>query len=458
MLASVSTSLLNVRSLPSLRGHILGTYQQGDVVVFDAAEPGWVKVDYGNSIGFIAERFIEPVANIRSIKGRVTASALNVRAQPMIGSQSIGTVAHDTELVVLSFLNDWLEIEFNGDIGYVFSQYVTLNYYQPNSNVLPYEVKVQWLNVRRSPSIQSSILGQLSFGAKVNVMADLGQWKSFQFNGVTGFVASQFLHELEDDGGSQEVRLHSEHVEESDATGTSTIISTPSQRSSHLLPVTGNSTERKVASTWNRFNSILTTLSEKKSLDAACAVAVICVESSGKGFEQNNQNRMIIRFENHKFWTYWGKSHSDIFRQHFKSDDEKIWRGHQFRQSTEDDWTSFHGSQKKEWDVFEFARQLNERAAMLSISMGASQIMGFNYETVGYLSVQDMFDTFSKSIDAHLEGLFDFCTPTMLENLRQLEFEDFAARYNGSGQKRKYGLLIQQHYQTFKKIMKTRGQ
>jgi uncharacterized protein YraI len=438
--------------LPTINSHILGTHQQGDVIDYQVADTGWVQIHFNDTVGFVAERYIEPIPSIKVVKGRVTASLLNVRAQPTTHSLSLGAIARDSELSVLALLDNWLEIEFNDGLGYVSRQFVALTYHQPPSNPLFYQVSTELLNVRASPTTESAVIGQLHSGSRVNVSASLGHWLAIRFNGFSGFVAAQYLRPVEDVDAVNVplVGVHTEETELSRQVEHDVRLDTDKSQ----LPVVGDAVSRKVASTWNRHNPILTKLSDDKSLDVACAIAVICVESSGKGFERNNDNRMIIRFENHKFWKYWGKFHPDEFWQHFKSDSEKIWQGHQFRGSSDDPWSSFHGSQHKEWSVFEFARAFDERAAMLSISMGASQIMGFNYDVIGYSSVQQMFNAFAHDINAHFEGLFDFCSPSMLENLRQLEFEDFAARYNGSGQKEKYGRLIQRHYKAFKTIMK----
>ena len=55
-----------------------------------------------------------------------------------------------------------------------------------------------------------------------------------------------------------------------------------------------------------------------------------------------------------------------------------------------------HVNADGEWSVFEFARTFDDDAAKLSISMGLPQIMGFNYRSVGYESVDAMFDAFSR--------------------------------------------------------------
>lgn len=89
---------------------------------------------------------------------------------------------------------------------------------------------------------------------------------------------------------------------------------------------------------------------------------------------------------------------------------------------------------------------------MMSISMGAPQIMGFHFERIHYPDVQAMFHDFNADIGAHIRGLFDFFSPSMVNNLQQKKFENFAAAYNGSGQKEKYGRWINEHYRAFKRI------
>jgi hypothetical protein len=98
-----------------------------------------------------------------------------------------------------------------------------------------------------------------------------------------------------------------------------------------------------------------------------------------------------------------------------------------------------HGTgQDAEWAAFEIARNLDETAAMRSISMGASQIMGFNHATIGYDSARAMFDRFSADERFHVLGFFDFVkgagtTSAMLEALRRGDYERFATGYNGAG-------------------------
>lgn len=219
-----------------------------------------------------------------------------------------------------------------------------------------------------------------------------------------------------------------------------------------LITVSGTSEQKTVSRTWNRYGGLLQHLSDEKGVEIACAIAVLCVEGSGKGFEQNNGGRMIIRFENHKFWKFWGRDHPQVFSQHFRYDPSRVWTKHKWRKAVDGAWQGFHGNQAKEWQVFDFARRLGPAPSMMSISMGAPQVMGFHFERLGYHSVAEMFDSLASDMSAQIKSLFDFLSEPMLQKLQHRDFVGFAEAYNGSGQKDKYGQWIASHYRAFKQV------
>ena len=453
MLGAVSTSLLNVRSMPTPSSAILGQLTEGMVIKGDGPFDNWLHLNYNNTFGFVSAHYLKPVNDLSRLIGTVNANKLNVRKAPSSSAKHIATVSRGASIKTLSVLNDWLEIEFNGDTAYVAAQFVDLVYVSKGYYA---KVSADTLNVRSAPYVSASLFGQITMGGKIWVEAQQQNWSQIRFNGNRGFVASRFLTPIDNadtDNKQQDPIALSDHQDD-----VSIPIASQDQELSRLTPttiltVTGTSEQRNAAATWNRWGALLTDLSDKKQLDVACALAVLCVESSGKGFEQNNSDRMIIRFENHKFWKFWGKHNPQQFRQHFRYSSGKVWRGHEWRSEPSGEWQSFHGRQINEWQIFEFARQLDEDAAILSISMGAPQIMGFHFERIGYQSKVEMFDAFAGSIQGQINGLFDFFSPRMLQYLKDLAFEDFAGMYNGKGQKKVYGDKIQKHYVAFKKMM-----
>ncbi|MCF6283345.1 MAG: N-acetylmuramidase domain-containing protein [Candidatus Polarisedimenticolaceae bacterium] len=446
MLATVSATTLNVRSLPNITGKVLGVLTEGTVIDLRGANNRWAEISFNNTIGFVATSYLETDNPTQQFSGIVTTSILNVRDRPAISGARLGTLHRGSLLNIRSQQNRWLEIEFNDGFGFVSQRYVQL--FSPTNHYRAI-VTAPLLNIRSAANLTAPIIGQVAEGTSLNIDSTLGDWARLTFNGNQGFAHTAYLKKQAD---TEEAQPPTDIDSNASPIPQVTPPHTEPLRPIVQLPISGDSRQRKVATTWNNFGGLLEQLCEKNGIEPACAVAVLCVESSGKGFEQNNQNRMIIRFENHKFWKYWGRYNTAAFRDHFGYNANKVWTGHKWRASTTDSWQPFHGNQAKEWQVFEFAKSLNAEGAMRAISMGAPQIMGFHFERIGYQSVDEMFESFSKSIAGQINGLFDFFSESMLNNLRTQNFVAFAKSYNGSGQKEKYGRWIKQHYDVFRQL------
>ena len=308
------------------------------------------------------------------------------------------------------------------------------------------KVTARVLNFRPEPSTRRPPLGQLKRGDLVQIIHREGGWYKIQSGDRTGYVFGSFLA-IQDDQPFHQFLFEQEPLR--------THPLKPSSGEVIKIDTDFSRNEKQVARTWNQFGGLIRKLSDEVDIDPGSALAVLVVESSGKGFSADG--RMIIRFENHKFRKYYGKKHPDTFKSHFKHDPSKRWRGHQFRKSPTGRWKNFHGRQSEEWEVFDFAQKLNASAAKLSISMGLPQIMGFNYAAIGYDSVGEMFNNFSIDVRFHILGLFDFIrgagnTSPMLQALQTGNFEQFASRYNGPGQAAKYGDWIESRFETFNQI------
>ena len=209
----------------------------------------------------------------------------------------------------------------------------------------------------------------------------------------------------------------------------------------------------KLDRAWNNYGGLLAVLAAQLGVHPAGAVAVLMAESGGAGMRDG---RMVIRFENHVFYRKWGKLSAENktrFAAHFVYSKTKVWKGHAWREDPTGPWSSFHGTQDREYDVLSFARFLDDEAALLSISMGAPQMMGFNHNAVGHTSARSMFDEWSKGEEPQIRGMFSFIEGNS-KRLRALQSEDwvtFAKYYNGSGQAEHYGSKISQYVGQAKK-------
>ena len=94
---------------------------------------------------------------------------------------------------------------------------------------------------------------------------------------------------------------------------------------------------------------------------------------------------------------------------------------------------------------------------MMSISMGAAQVMGFNFSTAGFTSVEEMFEQMNGGIKPQLDGMFEFIenNATALSGLRAGNYTQFAGAYNGSGQADAYGSIIESASNAYVRVKNT---
>jgi uncharacterized protein YraI len=406
--------------------------------------------------------------------GIVNVAQLNLRSGPST-SQPIMRVLVSNEVVeIISNSGEWAQVKLrNSDVrGFVVRQFLNLTDSLPaevgDDRPTPMtgqgEVTGTSVNIRSGPSTQSSILTTVRQGTRLNLVERRGQWLRVRFGDIDGYIATQF------------VRLIIQPLPNPTPTPTPTpapkplnvvtrpgfLISNPELISQELLPrrIIPQNTG-SIARTWNNYGGLLTNLANLLNIPVNVVVAVIVAESGGQGFGPDG--RMIIRFENHIFFGYWGRNNQETFDRHFqfnRTTPAAGFRDHTFRADLTQPFQPFHGNQSLEWQAFNFARGLDEASAMFSISMGAPQVMGFNFSTLGYTSVQDMFQAFSRSIHAQLIGVFDFVRrPNIgspaIRALQNRDYLTFASIYNGPANARTYQNIIQSNVVAFDELIRT---
>ncbi len=308
------------------------------------------------------------------------------------------------------------------------------------------------LNLRAEPSTDGEVVGKLERGSRVTVLEPAGAWYRVAAGDLEGFVHGDWLTVLDASPAAGFLRDREDLV---------SVPLAPADAERIAIGPGFTAVQRQAAGTWNGQGGLLGTLSGAVRVPAAGSVAVLCVESGGRGFGADG--RMVIRFENHHFWKWWGEAHAETFAEHFRFDRDKRWLGHELRAGDAEPWSKVHTGQAGEWRVFDFARGLDEAAAIRSISMGGPQILGSNHHLLGYDSPREMFDRFQADVRFQILGLFDFVkgpgtTSPMLEALRRGRFEEFASRYNGSGQAAEYGERIRSSFEAFEAVRPTAGE
>jgi murein DD-endopeptidase MepM/ murein hydrolase activator NlpD len=100
------------------------------------------------------------------------------------------------------------------------------------------------------------------------------------------------------------------------------------------------------------------------------------------------------------------------------------------------------------------AFKLDASAALQACSWGAFQIMGSNYKTLGYATVQEMVKDMSRSERPHLKGFVNFvkADPALVKAAKNEDFAAFASRYNGPTYKENdYDTKMKNNFDAFEK-------
>jgi hypothetical protein len=193
------------------------------------------------------------------------------------------------------------------------------------------------------------------------------------------------------------------------------------------------------------YGGLCAPLSSFLKWEEAAIHAIVATESAGAGFKNG---KLVIRFEVHHF-----KEHlkdNVIFDKYFSYNKSKVWTDHKVKLSKS--WSDVHLSQESEWKTFEFARTLNESAAIKSISMGAGQMLGRYFSRLGYESPLQMFEKMTEDQRWHILGMFDFIKTnvSLVDAMNTLNFYKFAYHYNGSGQPDVYSKWMKERYDAWK--------
>ena len=211
-------------------------------------------------------------------------------------------------------------------------------------------------------------------------------------------------------------------------------------------------TKALMAAIYNARGKYLKEQANALGVSPAALAAVLKVESGGRAFGPDG--RVIIRFENHVFWNVWGKESKGEFDSHLKFDAKERWKGHQSARAPCDPWGACHTSQAIEWEVLNYAKTLDEGAALASASYGIGQIMGFNHKAVGYASDREMVKKFDEGIKPQLDAMIAFIKgkEKCLRGLRAKDYTLFAECYNGTGKAAEYGARIKEAADAFAEV------
>ena len=125
---------VNVRSIPSEEGEILGKLYDKSVGEFISEQDGWYEIESGSVTGFVKAEYCvtgeDAVSLAREVGtriGTVNTTTLKVREEPGMDAVVLGLVPIGDELIVTEEIGDWGKVDIEEGFGYVSIDYVELS-------------------------------------------------------------------------------------------------------------------------------------------------------------------------------------------------------------------------------------------------------------------------------------------------------------------------------------------
>jgi cell wall-associated NlpC family hydrolase len=125
---------VNVRSIPSEEGEILGKLYDKSVGEFVSEQDGWYEITSGSVTGYVKAEYcvtgedaVELAKQVGTRIATVNTTTLYVREEPTTDSSVIGFVPIGDELLVTEELDGWAKVNIEEGDGYVSLDYVTLS-------------------------------------------------------------------------------------------------------------------------------------------------------------------------------------------------------------------------------------------------------------------------------------------------------------------------------------------
>ncbi|MDE6128791.1 MAG: SH3 domain-containing protein, partial [Lachnospiraceae bacterium] len=124
---------VNIRSLPSEEGEILGKLYDNSVGSFIAEENGWYLITSGTVTGYVkaeycvtGEAAVQLAREVGMRMATVNTTTLYVRTEPSIDAPRLGMVPEGEDFLILDETDGWVKINMEEGDGWVSKDYVDI--------------------------------------------------------------------------------------------------------------------------------------------------------------------------------------------------------------------------------------------------------------------------------------------------------------------------------------------
>lgn len=199
----VKGGALNLRAEPSLNAKVLGQYPSGTWMSVIESEGDWSKVKVNGQEGYVMSKYLAETDGGNTLYVRTnTGRGLNLRDQPSLEGNIMGSYKPGTAVNVISRGNGWYKVSISGVTGYMASQYLTKSTAgggdnnvagYPKTGVVANPGANQVLLLREKASTDARVLGYFRNGTEVKLLGESGSFYKVTVGGKNGYMMKKFI-------------------------------------------------------------------------------------------------------------------------------------------------------------------------------------------------------------------------------------------------------------------------
>ena len=218
----VTGNSVNFRKGPGTNYNSIGKLNKGDRVEYLETVGSWIKVKHNSNEGFVHSNYISTSSNTgesnedTSVKSekQVTGNRVNFRKGPGTSYSIITSLNKGTKVGYISENNGWAKISYNGNIGYMSTNYLATidsnsggnNSESNEDSTVKSEKQVigNRVNFRKGPGTNYSVITSLNKGTKVGYISESNGWAKVNYNGTIGYMSANYIGDVNSNPGAGE--------------------------------------------------------------------------------------------------------------------------------------------------------------------------------------------------------------------------------------------------------------
>ncbi|WP_195345959.1 SH3 domain-containing protein [Paraclostridium sordellii] len=223
----VTGNRVNFRKGPGTSYSIITSLNKGTKVGYISENNGWAKISHNGNIGYMSTNYLATIdsnsggnnsesnedSTVKSEK-QVTGNRVNFRKGPGTNYSVITSLNKGTKVGYISESNGWAKISYNGNIGYMSTNYLATtdsnsggnNSESNEDSTIKSEKQVtgNTVNFRKGPGTNYSVITSLNKGTKVGYISESNGWAKVNYNGTIGYMSANYIGYVDSNSGAGE--------------------------------------------------------------------------------------------------------------------------------------------------------------------------------------------------------------------------------------------------------------